>query len=159
MSALIFACKYGRPTPEREREKKKRERERERERETPTTKPNPKKKQRGGDLEENAVHDVRVEGEGRVQDEETQGEPQTATQFVFPQHLKRRKRDTRRRRTKKTTKQQEKKKDPNKQFNRGRVLKGKKKQTKNLCFRAKNPSRTQKTKKKESKNPKTKSQV
>ena len=79
----------------------------------------------------------------------TQGEPQTATRFVFPQRLKRRKKETRRRQTKKTTKQQERERerDTNHKANRGRVLKGKKKQTNKLCFRAKNPSRTQKTNK------------
>ena len=47
----------------------------------------------------------------------------------------------------------EKERDPSNESNRGRVLKGKKKQTKNLCFRAKNPSRTQKPRRKKAKTP------
>ena len=87
-----------------------------------------------------AVAGVRVEEEERGQ-EGTQGEPQTAARFVFPQRLKRRERETRRRRATKTTKQQEKERererDTSHTANTGRVLQGKTKTYKNLCFRAK----------------------
>ena len=54
----------------------------------------------GGDLGEVVNEGVRVEGDGRGQDEETLGETQTTHGFVFPQHLERRRRETRRRRPK-----------------------------------------------------------
>ena len=58
---------------------------------TTTTNKNKGKTGAGVDLDEVENEGIRVEGDGRVQDEGTQGEPQTATQSVCPQHLKRRK--------------------------------------------------------------------
>ena len=116
------------------------EREREREREAHHNQDRPKerkKTQRGGDLEESAVHDVRVDGEGRVQDEETLGEPQTATRFVFPLHLKRRKESRDDGKKNKNQPNNKKKEKPKNNSHKGRVLKGKTKRTRNLCFRAK----------------------
>ena len=81
-------------TSGRRERKRKREREKEREREKKkkhkkhkkknTKKTKQKKTQRGGDLEENAVHDVRVDDVERGREENTRGTTNRDTACVSP---------------------------------------------------------------------------
>ena len=146
--------------------------DRKRERERPTTaktdrNPPPparrrrtKKNNTGADLCLDEVVDegVRVEGDGRVQDEETQGKPQTATRLVFSQRLKRRRRETRRRRTKKQP-NSKKKKGNQQQFSQGWGLEGQTEANKEILLPSKNAYRTHSPRKKKNQNPKAESLI
>ena len=141
-----------------------RERERERERERDADDDNtPKKRQKTAGAGAMPRGKCGARGTGRRRGacagrRDTRGTTNCSAVCVSPAPEKEKERhSTTAGKNNQTTRENER--DPSNESNRGRVLKGKKKQTKNLCFRAKNPSRTPKTKKKESENPKTKSQV
>ena len=89
----------------------------------------------------------------------TQGEPQTATRFVFPQRLREQRKRNATTANKKTTRQQKKREGPKNDSNRGRVLKGRQKRTKNLRFRAKKHEPNPRSRKNESQNPKAESKI
>ena len=105
------------------------------------TKKNNKKTGAGGDLGEVANEGVRVEGDGRVQDEERLGETQTTHGLcVSPAPGEKKKK---RHATTATKKQPNNKRNRERSGNdshRGRVLKGEIKAYKNLCFQAKTSS-------------------